>query len=46
MWENFAVSKKSKIFRKIGFVIGMIILLVICFEVVFSFEKLIYNMEK
>jgi hypothetical protein len=46
LWENFAISKKEKCARKIVFVFGMIVLLLCCFYTVFSFEKLMYNMEK
>ena len=46
LWENYAVSRRSKCARKVVFVFGMIALLLCCFEIVFTFEKTMYNLEK
>jgi hypothetical protein len=46
LWENFAISRKSKCLRKIVFGFVMLILLAACFESVFMFEKLIYESEQ
>ena len=45
LWENFAISRKSKCLRQIVFGFVMLILLAACFYSVFLFEKLIYDME-
>jgi hypothetical protein len=46
LWENFAISRKSKCLRKIVFGFVMLLLLAACFYSVFCFEKLIYDWER
>ena len=45
LWENFAVTKKSKCARKILFGFAMLLLLAACFYSVFLFEAAIYEEE-
>lgn len=45
-WKNFGVSRKSKFFRQLIFLLSLISLFAICFYTVFYFENLIYDAEK
>jgi len=46
LWQNFAITKKSKCARKILFGFAMLLLLAACFYSVFLFERAIYDEEQ